>query len=89
MLNFRSIPVLLAAATLANVAYAHPGETPPTPQQLKREGEIAHAAHLKAARALKNCASDPEFVARRDRVTARRAEAARVLREKRGISHSR
>ncbi|EMR67477.1 putative gpi anchored protein [Eutypa lata UCREL1] len=87
MVNFRSIPVLLAAATLANVAYAHPGETPPTPQQLKREGEIAHAAHLKAARALKNCASDPEFVARRDRVTARRAEAARVLREKRGISH--
>lgn len=88
MVNFRSIPALVAAATLANVAYAHPGEAPPTREQLKREGEIAHAAHLKASRALKACASNSDFVARRDRLTARRAETAKALREKRGISHS-
>ncbi|KAK7755727.1 hypothetical protein SLS62_002339 [Diatrype stigma] len=87
MVNFRSIPALVAAATLANIAYAHPGEAPPTPEQLKREGQIAHAAHLKAARALQGCASNTDFVARRDRLTTRRAETAKALREKRGISH--
>lgn len=88
MVNFRPFPALVAAASLASLATAHPGEAPPTREELKAEGAIAHAAHLKAARALKACASDPAFVARQERVVARRAETARALREKRGISHS-
>lgn len=88
MVNFRSVSVFLAAASLASHAYAHPGEAPPTPEERKREGEIAHAAHLKAARALKACESNPGYIARRDRVIARRAETAQVLRKKRGIEHS-
>ncbi len=89
MVNFRSISALLAAASLAGSTYGHPGEAPPTREQLKREGQVAHAAHRRTARALQECASNSDFVARRDRVISRRAETARVLREKRGITSSR
>ena len=88
MVSFRSVSTVLAVASLAGQVYAHPGEAPPTPEERKREGQIAHAANLKAARALKACDSNPSFVARRDRVIARRTETAKALREKRGIEHS-
>ena len=88
MVNFRSFSTFLVAASLAGNACAHPGEAPPTPEERKREGQIAHAAHLKASRALKACESNPSYVARRDRVIARRAETAQTLRRKRGIEHS-
>lgn len=83
MVNFRSISAALA---LASVATAHPGEEH-TPEEIKREVTARGLAHEKMTRALNSCSSSSAFRARQERAMARRADAARALRQKRDISH--
>ncbi|KAM0820094.1 putative Intradiol ring-cleavage dioxygenases domain-containing protein [Seiridium cardinale] len=84
MVKFDSLSVALALMALVA---AHPGEDH-TPEQVKREITARGIAHKKMSRALNSCsASSSAFQARQERALARRAETARALREKRGISH--
>ncbi|KAI4596070.1 hypothetical protein KJ359_006362 [Pestalotiopsis sp. 9143b] len=83
MVHLRSISAALA---LASVATAHPGEEH-TPEQIKREVTARGLAHQKMTRALNSCSSSSAFRARQERAVARRADAARALRQKRDISH--
>lgn len=83
MVNFRTITAALAVASLAA---AHPGEDH-TPEEIEREVSARSLAHEKMTRALNSCSSSSAFQARQERALARRAQTAKVLKEKRGISH--
>ncbi|KAI1339272.1 Intradiol ring-cleavage dioxygenase [Xylariaceae sp. FL0016] len=86
MVNVRSVTAALATSALLGSTIAHPGEKH-TPEQAKRELAAQRYANHKMARALNSCASNPSYVARKERAVARRAETAKALKQKRGIEH--
>lgn len=83
MVNFRHVSAALA---LASLGFAHPGEDH-SPEEIKREVTARGIAHRKMTRALSDCSAASSFRARQERAATRRAETAKALREKRGISH--
>ncbi|GAW22165.1 hypothetical protein ANO14919_117000 [Xylariales sp. No.14919] len=85
MAVFKTITVVLAAASLLGGAVAHPGEKH-TPAQVKREVERYTSAHAKAARAFSNIDKFPNALALRQRAATRRFATWTALREKRGLT---
>ena len=77
-----------AVATLVvGPATAHPGEQHDL-LQVKREIETRNAMAVRAKRSLGSCAGSLKHRQLMERAISRRAEAARRLREKRGITSS-
>ncbi|KAK8104575.1 aromatic compound dioxygenase [Apiospora kogelbergensis] len=80
------ISLIATALAACDVAMAHPGEDTGA-GQIKRDAVSYNHAHQHMLRAMSGCANSPPVLARQQRAVARRAETARQLREKRGISH--
>lgn len=77
----------LLAAGLASLAAAHPGEKH-NAMKIKREIEARNTMARVASRSLGACAGSLKHRQLVERNIARRSEAARKLREKRGITGS-
>lgn len=86
MVKFCSI-MTAVVAFLAGQAIAHPGEHH-TSAQKKREAAAFRSANTNMARALQRCSQNAENIARQEQAIARRANAAEMIREKRGLQKS-
>lgn len=84
MLNLKA---LVTAALLFGISVAHPGETH-TADEIKQIIAARDLGILHSKRVVDKCASSPNHAALRARAAARRSMTAQVLREQRGIVHS-
>jgi hypothetical protein len=84
MLNLKA---LVTAALLLGMAVTHPGETH-TADEIKQIIAARDLGILHSKRVVDKCASSPTHAALRARAAARRSMTAQVLREQRGIVHS-
>jgi len=87
MAPFKALTAALAAASLLGGVLAHPGEEY-SAEKIKRSIEARDIAQANAARATRNCKGSAVRAAVQARAAARRSIAAQLLREKRGIVHS-
>ncbi len=79
-------PVIILLASSFRVAFSHPEGT--SAADVERAVNERSAHHVKAQRALGDCANSLEAQALRARAAARRAERTRQLRQERGITES-
>jgi hypothetical protein len=77
----------LAGSSLLGVALAHPGETH-SAEKVKKSIDARDLGMLHSKRVVDKCAKAPNYRALQARAAARRSMAAQILREKRGIVHS-
>src|SRR5512142_1386054 len=87
MAPFKTFAAALAAASLLGSAIAHPGEEH-SAEKVKKSIEARDIAQANAAHAARNCAGSATRAALQAKAAARRSTAAQLLREKRGIVHS-
>jgi len=83
-----TLTAALAAASLFGGALAHPGEEH-SAEKIRKGIEARDAAQANAGLVTRRCAGSATRAALQSRAAARRSVAAQLLREKRGIVHSR
>lgn len=86
MVNISTLASAIAAASVINSAVAHPGEHHSKRELTNHIMERQAAAAAAGKRALAACESSAERLALESRNIARRAQAAKDLRAKRGIT---
>ena len=88
MLNLATLfTAALAGSSLLGAVVAHPGETH-SAEKIKKAIAARDLGMLHSKRVVEKCAGSPTHQALQARAAARRSLTAQVLRERRGIVHS-